>query len=495
MSINTDSANVGLLGGNRMRAALLALLFAIVAIALQFTSFGDTNRSADELFYLLVGQRMHEGLLPYVDVWDRKPLGIFLIYYVIARFSESVVLYQVIACLFTAGSAVVIGLIVKTWAGWRGALLSGLSFLAVTVIFQGSSGQTPDFYNILIATAALFIVREMDSLAQGVLRWRIWVAMALCGLAITIKQTSLFESIYFGLYVLVVLYRAGAKPGWIARVALGCALIGAIPTLSIAAFYWHAGHWHEFWYAMVTSNIAKGGVGGKGFRAVGLILRMAPLLVLALWVLFSLRTDERARFFLSGWLLMALVGFLSVPNFFTHYTLPLLVPLAVAAGMTLGTHRRGGLLGGALAVYTFVWYTPPSQEWSRSSAKAMNEAARLIRRHDPGGGLFVFDAPSYLYSLSGKPFLSPLVFPHHVSNNIEKNVSHLKTNPEVDRILERAPGVVVISSRPYILPVNQYTRSKVLNYANRFCSKKYAIILLDAGQRAPFDIYGDCMGS
>ena len=34
----------------------------------------------DEQFYLLVGDGMLSGSLPYVDVWDRSPIGLFVIY-------------------------------------------------------------------------------------------------------------------------------------------------------------------------------------------------------------------------------------------------------------------------------------------------------------------------------------------------------------------------------------------------------------------------------
>ena len=46
-------------------------------------SFGNPvigSDEGDEQFYLLVGDRMLHGLLPYVDVWDRKPVGLFLVY-------------------------------------------------------------------------------------------------------------------------------------------------------------------------------------------------------------------------------------------------------------------------------------------------------------------------------------------------------------------------------------------------------------------------------
>lgn len=472
-------------------AAIFAA-FAAVTIALKFTTFGDTNRSADDLFYLLVGQRMHEGLLPYVDVWDRKPLGLFLIYYLIAGISASVLPYQLIACLFTAASALVIALIVRPLGGWKGAVLAGLCFIASTVVSEGATGQAPDFYNLLIAIAALLLVRHDSELRRGAPGWGLWLAMALCGIAITIKQTSLFEALFFGAYVLTILHRAGVKGSRLAGVAAACAVIGALPMLAIAAFYAQAGHWHEFWTAMTTSNLVRGEAGGKGLRALGTVLRLAPLLLLAVWGLLGARADRSFKTFVAGWVVAAAIGFLAVPNFAAHYALALLVPLSVAAGLVLGQHRWGLLLAAGAAWYTSLWYSPASLARSRASAEAMARVAAAIGRQDSGGGLLVFDGPSYLYALSGKPFLSPLVFPHHLSSAIEANVSHLNTDAEIDRVLKAGPGVIVMAVKPYIYPINRYTRSRVIRYARAHCRTIEVIPLLDAGERTDFAVLGNC---
>ena len=54
------------------------LLFATLV---RCQTFGDPFIGFDEQFYLLVGDRMwHHGDLPFVDIFDRKPIGLFLIY-------------------------------------------------------------------------------------------------------------------------------------------------------------------------------------------------------------------------------------------------------------------------------------------------------------------------------------------------------------------------------------------------------------------------------
>lgn len=470
-----------------------AAVLVLVALALKATTFGDPNRSADEMFYFLVGQRMHEGLLPYVDVWDRKPLGLFLIYYLIAGISFSVWSYQIVACLGAALTAWLIARMVSDWTDRAAGLLAGVSYLLVIVMFEGATGQSPDFYGPLIAGAALLVLTETRR-GEARLGWRGWTAMALCGVAITIKQTTLFESVFLGLWLLAGLRRHGAPAGRIAGTAALCAVIGALPMALIAGYYWQAGHWAEFWHAMVTSNFAKAAPGRKLFRLTTILLRLAIVLPFAVWGLLAVRGDanREAGTFAALWLCAALAGFLSVPNFFGHYTLPVLVPLSVAVGLLFGRKPYRLLLFTAVAVYALIWQNPLRGEATARSAQGMAAAARLIREGDNGGGLLVFDGPSYLYALADEPFLSPLAFPHHLADGIENDVSHLNTHAEVDRILAGGPSVVVMARDPLITPINLGSRARVLAYVRARCRTRKPVLIRDASSDVRFVVFGRC---
>ena len=88
-----------------MNTAIL-LLFAF---AIRAPVFGNPVVGVDETFYLLVGDRMLQGALPFVDLWDRKPVGLFLIYAAIRLLGgEGVYQYQVVATLFAAATAALI---------------------------------------------------------------------------------------------------------------------------------------------------------------------------------------------------------------------------------------------------------------------------------------------------------------------------------------------------------------------------------------------------
>ena len=64
----------------------IAAFLAVCTILIRLPNFGDPTYHIDEAFYLFVGQQMHDGLLPYADVWDRKPAGLFVLFAIIAQF-------------------------------------------------------------------------------------------------------------------------------------------------------------------------------------------------------------------------------------------------------------------------------------------------------------------------------------------------------------------------------------------------------------------------
>ena len=51
-----------------------------MTLATRTQTFGNPLLGFNEQFYLLFGDRMaHGGVLPFIDIFDRKPCGLFLI--------------------------------------------------------------------------------------------------------------------------------------------------------------------------------------------------------------------------------------------------------------------------------------------------------------------------------------------------------------------------------------------------------------------------------
>lgn len=448
-------------------------LFVIAAFALAWRvhTFGNPTLHVDDQFYVLVGQQMHEGLLPYVDVWDRKPFGLFLIYYAIAGFSFAPEAYQIAAWLFASLTGFAIYLCSRHWASGQGAVFAGILYIAALHISGGEGGQAPVFYNLFVALAALLLLSWSGEKPQRA-DYKVWLAMASLGLGITIKQTVLFEAAAMGLFVLWRLWRSGAPMPQIARTAAVAMALGAAPTLACFAFFAATGHLAVFWHAMIVSNAAKAypDLAVIGWRALLRIIVMMPMLVPAIisWIGPTDALIQR-RGFLTMWMAATLVGFVAVPNFYLHYLLPLWVPICVIASGSLDRRWLGPALLIGCVSFSALSASPFNREWAELSAREVAAAAQTINEVDDGDTMLVFEGPPALYQMTGRRFLSPLVFPTHLSWMNESDTSHIETVAEVRRILEQRPDVVVTLLHPRSEPANKAAWKLVRGYVLSSC--------------------------
>jgi MFS family permease len=485
-----DGAKTMQVRSKAFRPWLLLVLLAIAA-ALRFGTFGDPNLHVDEAFYQTVGVAMHHGALPYVDIWDRKPWGLFFVYYLIAFFSSGPLAYQLVAALFAAATAWVIGRFASRWAGLRGGLLAGIVYLLWLDPLQGFGGQSPVFYNLFMATAALLVFRSGAELRAGRAPGAVPVAMLLAGLAITVKPTALFEAAFLGLYAAILLLRSPAPRPRAGRAVLGWVLIGAAPMLAISAWYALHGYWAIYWQAMVLASLDRPQFAyAATMRFLVSFILLAPVLVVAT---LSLATWQgEARRFVGWWLLAALLGLVSVPNFYMHYSLPLLVPLSIVTASFLSRPIGGPVALACLAAWS--WYNANTLDYhhTRRSQAAMAALVQAIRSHDDGAPLFVVDGPPQLYILTGHAFPTPLVFPHHLGDASERDLSHLSTIGETLRVLGLRPGTIVMPDTPRQDPANLEVIGAVTAYVTQHCRKVATIDTPDVLTSSRMNVWAGC---
>ena len=458
-----------------------------VALALRGYTFGDPNLFIDEAFYFAAGNAMHHGALPYVDVWDRKPFGLFLIYWAIAGISSEPAAYQIAATLFAAATAWVIARIVSLWADWPGALGAGIAYLFLLSAFQGFGGQAPVFYNLFIALAALLVARSAPELRQGKVPAGVALAMLSAGFAITVKTTALFEAVFLGLYTVWLLPAPQRLPR-----ALPLALLGALPALLIAAGYALSGYWSIYWQAMTGANLSadRWEAYSAQIRLRLMLASLAPVLAVAAFGWLDLKDDRRR--FVALWILAALIGLFAFPYFHRHYALPLLVPLCVASGAFLARKWVGPAAAAAVCLLAYRESPPIDFDHTARSRQAMEQLAAAIRSAGPDGPLLVYEGPPLLYTMTDKPFPSPLAFPAHLYHSIEKDVSHLSTLAEVERVIALRPEVVVMTKEPRDGPINAETHAVVLAYVRSSCR---LVAEVEAPERLRSDhvlVWGQC---
>lgn len=433
----------------RYPRAWIAAGLTVLALLLRSAWFGDALAGYDEQFYLLVGERMLHGALPYVDIWDRKPLGLFLIYAGIRLTGGDPVLhFQLAAAASVAATGYVIALHVRRHHPDVTAFACGALYVLWTGVMGGENAQSPLFYNLLTVSAALLVIDAVPRIATSVGLARAAAAMALLGLALTVKTTVIFEALFFGLALVAARWRARGLQRTIAP-ALVWGMAGVLPFALIAAAYARIGAFDAFWFA----NARSAGLRTEGWdlrNLWSLLLTLAPLGPLLLLALAAPRDDRPIweRRLLWGWIVAAIIAFAAVGYFYHHYALPLLVPLTIAAAPFL-THARHRVL--ALALFSIF---PATQELvlhrllvrpDRSDTTAI---AAAIPAEVRTGCMLVYGGPPILYHLTDACLVSRFAFPGHLYLDAEARAIGTDQAQAVAAAIARRPAVIVTESHP-----------------------------------------------
>ncbi len=431
---------------HRSPAAVAALLL-LVAVALRVADFGNPVIHVDEQYYLLVGDRLAQGALPYVDVWDRKPIGLFALYALFAALpGDGIVAYQLGATLAAALTAYVVFRAAGAVGANRvGALAAAGAYLVWLSLLGGRGGQAPVFYNLPVAAAAWLAIRLPTRASTGAIVTSGFVACLFCGLAIQIKPTAAFEGAFVGLAHVWALHRR-AGPATTASAALLWLAAGLGPTIGVMLAYRGIGAtaFDAWWFANVTSILLRPGYPPDEIagRLLGIGAQLSPLIVCAA-IATRWRRGSAAAWIAYAWLAAALVGFLAIGTFFDHYALPLIAPLCVAAAVTLGRISRSLVATLGLGLLLFAverGFVPDDRTGAR-------DVARVVAANSGDECPYVFIGDTITYHLARACLPTTRAFPNMLAYATEAEATGVDEVAEVRRILRDRPPVIVVSTR------------------------------------------------
>ncbi len=465
-----DTADIRFGGVPRwlIEAAGFLALFAITRSFL----FGNPIIHIDEQFYLFVAQRMQEGAIPYIDIWDRKPIGLFLLYKAMVALPINPVLaYQMGAGLAFTCTAMVITRIAREIASPAAAWQAGAVYILFMPAFNAGMGQAPVFYNLLVAMAAWGVVEGVKRSEDKALIWRGCIIMLLLGLAIQIKYTVVFEGAAFGL----ILLSRGFADVWSFRRLFAVSLLwmGAalVPTAAALAWFAHIGEAEAFIYANFISIFDKGSDGWKSYGRLAKEIAVLTPFWLAIFHaprMFSTTSRETstAHRVVTLWAIAAGVGFLSFGTWYDHYVAPLLMPLAILAAPALARVKPqerwyGRFLLGLAAIAGVVVMV---YQWNQHGSKRQFDAMNAMIRHEMHGGcLFIYEGEMAFYRTTRTCLPTRWTFPNHLNTYVEAPAIGVDPSAEMRRILASKPDVIVTRAdkhKPY-LP-NMKTRAIII---------------------------------
>ena len=432
---------------------LAAAILLLVALATRAWVFGNPVYHVDEQYYLLVGDRLLGGAVPYVDLWDRKPIGLFLLYAAIRMLpGEGVLAAQLVATGFAWATATMVAIGARRLdARPVAALAAGAAYLIWLPLLSGAGGQSPVFYDLFMTAGAVLVLglpRLAERRARGAIVASGAAACLLAGLAIQTKYTPLVEGAFFGLAHLFFLRRAGASIA--ATVAAGAlwAVLGLAPTVAAVLAFAAMGRetFQAFWFANFASVALRNGYPAAKIaaRLAGTWSQLSPLVVCAGLTLWR-KPRVAATWLALGWLVAAAVAYAMIGAFFDHYALPLVAPLAILAAPTFARSRRACLatLAAGAAVFAVKAGLRPNE------APGIRALARVVAAADGGRCPYVFAGDSIVYLLAHACVPTARAFPSTLAYNADRGASGVDPVAEVRRILAERPPVIVTLDRPF----------------------------------------------
>ncbi len=432
-----------------------AMLLLLIALAIRAWDFGNPVIEPDQQYYLLVGDRLLRGAVPYIDIWDRKPIGLFLLFAGIRTLpGNGILAYQLVATACAWATALVVRRAATTiGADDRGALVAGIAYLLAIALVGGGGGQAPVFYNLPMALAGLLTLqlpakaaaeRPSAIVTSGV------VACLLAGIAIQLKYTPMFEGAFFGLAHLWFIRRAGATWSGIVGATAAWALMGLLPTLAAIGWYHAKGAaaFDAFWFANFASIALRRGYPASdlAMRLLGIAAQLSPLI---LATVLTWRAQLRIGIFAEplvvgyAWLGSALIGFFAIGTFFDHYALPLVAPLAILAAPGLGRSVRMMIL--TLGASTLILVA--KRVIHASDSAGAYRVAQIVAANSGGACPYVFVGDTITYHLAHACLPTAYAFPNLLAYDTEQGATGIDEAGEVRRILAKRPPVIVTSDR------------------------------------------------
>lgn len=453
-AISFDMAQAPPTRRHAARGLWLVLFLALFALAVRFPFLGDHNADIDEQLYALIGSQMWQGQLPFVDLWDRKPFGLFALFGLAdATGLPAPWSYQLLATGFIVLGAVLLRNLAIHLTDSVTASAAAVLYIVLMTIYGSHSAQS-EIYHVPAMLGMALLVRDTGH-PQAL--QRALLAMVIGGLALQVKYTVVPQCVFFGLWALWGHYRSGRSLAQLSAVGIAFAALGLAPTLLVGLFYFAVGGWDQFWFANFVSFFLREPA-PMGRFAERHTLFLMPLVVLALAGFYaSLRmsppADRRSyRFFCA--MLGASVATVFLPSTVYAYYFAALVPGVLLVALPF-LHRQGpaGLapLAAATVACIGLLYLPERYEASQNHREAMDGLVAAIQPHvdEQEACLWVFDGPTALYSATGSCLPTRLIYPDHLNNALERNSLEVRQIDEVRRILDTGPPVVVTADRPF----------------------------------------------
>jgi 4-amino-4-deoxy-L-arabinose transferase-like glycosyltransferase len=327
---------------------IVVIFFLILVCILRISTFFQSVIDWDESVYLLMSKSMLDGNLPYTQVWDHKPPGIYLLFSLSQIvFGQSVISIRILTCIFVSISCLFLyksGNVINPNNNQNG-LLAGILYAFFSLKNGGLSANTElffAFFNIL-SFYLVFITLFVSNKELIFYKFRFFIIGLIMGISLHIKYLVIFDFLAILLTIISFYYLKSNHRRWIelAKIVI-CLLTGAfIPFLLFMLYFLKSGYLNEYIYANFIANkiySAETQFSIRYFSEVifGQSVQNHPLWLCLfltpfyLYFLIPRKSETSYKFYvLLIWFFMAFIGTCATKKFYPHYFLQVLPPLCL----------------------------------------------------------------------------------------------------------------------------------------------------------------------
>jgi 4-amino-4-deoxy-L-arabinose transferase-like glycosyltransferase len=430
----------------------------------------DVPLERDEGLFAVIGRAILDGAVPYRDVFEHKPPGVFYVYALAVALAPATTrglhAFLLVWCLATS---IVVAWLARRIAGPGAGVCAAIlfAFASAAPSVQGFSASSEMMLLLPLSASALLGLVACD--APGPARALAAASGALAGVTFWIKQPAALALVAVPLHLARRRGVGGTLAAWIAG---GLAVTLALLPLVVAA------GWAEFWYWSVVHSSLYAAVPAtaRWARVATAVTNVATDLgpAIAAGAVGSAIAWRRGRVhapFALAFLALSIASAFHSQFLYRHY-FALLVPAAAAIGgvglawaCELLAERRSRTIAGIAALALVVgipiamrpayWLRPEPVRVIRETLgdqgfeAAPMLAAYLRERTSPADRIFVYGSEPEISFLAGRRDVNPFVMVYPLTWHWPR---HREFQERVWAAIEReSPVYIVLALTPFSL--------------------------------------------
>ncbi len=440
------------------------LLFVAASVLLRFYSFFPAIIDHDESTYLIIGRDLVMGKDLYTDMIDTKPAGIFLIYGLFhLMFGYSIFLTRVVVSGVVAFTAYLIyRASMHLFQERNAAFAAGMIYIFYTSVWSqfGLSPNTEHFFNLTtISGFLLFLTPSKRNFA---------LAGLLFGVGFMIKYVVLFDFVFLAAFFLIreAIQNRGKWKKWKKGDLVKYIFAGigfSAPFLCTNLCFYLGDHFEDF--AWITYKLPfRYGKDPEPMKYMVLVLdflgRFLPISFLFFYVIFSKHSvlKQSVLGMFLCWISGVLVAIYLQGKSFDHYTLQLMVPFSLVAGLFFHRQLRRDrfsewIFGRKYGFYLLVALVLVVQISGITGILTEKNRPRKIASFlkaemKPADTVYLSNYSHIVYYLLRKECPTRYVHPTLLTNPEHARVFAIDAKKEIEKIMESEPDFVVVRE-PY----------------------------------------------